>query len=67
MYSDIEDVPRQRVATQRDMGWFCDDCELLQSWKKKAYILGNKCLCRSCAERRIANASIKTRSNCKTL
>lgn len=53
MYTDIEDVPRKQVAVAWDMGWFCDDCELLQSWKKKAYMIGTKKLCRHCAERRI--------------
>ena len=67
MYTDIEDVPREKVATQWDMGWFCDDCESLQSWKKKAYKIGYKTLCRNCAERRIANATNKTQYHCKTL
>lgn len=54
MYTDIEDVPREQVANEWDMGWFCDDCELLQHWKKKAYKIGYKKLCRCCAERRIS-------------
>lgn len=47
---NVNDLPRERVATEWDGGWFCDKCERLIHWKKKAYIINNRSYCRECAE-----------------
>lgn len=49
----VEELERRKCATEWDMGWFCDECERLVHWKKKAYILGKKKLCRACAEKKV--------------
>ena len=48
---NINDIPRKRVATEWDGGWFCDKCDALVHWKTKSYIINNKHLCRKCAEK----------------
>lgn len=47
----IEMVERRQVALEWDMGWFCYECDRLNHWKTKAYIINNKPLCRVCAEK----------------
>lgn len=47
---NVNDLPRKKVATEWDSGWFCDKCEKLIHWKKKAYIINNRTYCRECAE-----------------
>lgn len=37
------------LATEWDMGWFCDKCEKLKHWKSKGYKLGKKIYCYDCA------------------
>lgn len=53
----IEDLERKKMATEWDMGWFCDDCEKLVHWKTEAYIIGKKCLCQNCAEKKLSKDS----------
>ena len=48
---DINKVPRKKMATEWDMGWFCDRCEKLVHWKTKSYEVNGQHLCRECAER----------------
>ena len=47
---DINEVPRKKMATEWDMGWFCDKCEKLVHWKTKSYEVNGQHLCRECAE-----------------
>lgn len=44
---------KEQAAVEWDMGWICDNCELLIHWKTKANIpLGtNKKLCYHCLEK----------------
>ena len=48
---NINEVPRKKMATEWDMGWFCDKCERLVHWKTKSYEVNGEHLCRECAER----------------
>ena len=48
---NINNIPRKKVATEWDGGWFCDKCEALVHWKTKSYVINNKHLCRNCAEK----------------
>lgn len=47
---ELKNIEKRQVAQEWDMGWFCDNCECLMSWKTKAYIVGNKKLCKNCAK-----------------
>ena len=48
---NINDIPRKKIATEWDSGWFCDKCDALVHWKTKSYVVNNKHLCRKCAEK----------------
>lgn len=56
---ELEDLEKRKVATEWDMGWFCDDCDKLNHWKTKAYIIGNKKLCENCARKICEKQSFK--------
>lgn len=43
-------IERKQVATEWDMGWFCDKCDSLNHWKTKAYIVNDKHYCEKCAK-----------------
>jgi hypothetical protein len=45
----LKDIERKKVAQEWDMGWFCDKCDTLVSWKTKAYMIDNRKYCRDCA------------------
>lgn len=47
---------RKYVATEWDMGWFCDRCEKLVSWRTAAYTTGGRKYCQDCA-REMCNES----------
>ena len=53
---NINEVPRKKMATEWDMGWFCDKCERLVYWKTKSYEVNGQHLCRECAERALKSA-----------
>ena len=46
----LNEIPREQVATEWDMGWFCWKCENLISWKTKAFMINNKPYCCECAK-----------------
>lgn len=56
---ELKDIERRQVAAEWDMGWFCDNCECLRSWKTKAYIIGNKKLCENCARENCEKQNFK--------
>ena len=47
----LNDIPREQVATEWDMGWFCWKCESLVSWRTKAFMINNKAHCCECAKK----------------
>ena len=49
----LNDIPREQVATEWDMGWFCWSCESLVNWRTKAFIINNKAHCCECAKKYI--------------
>ena len=59
----INEVPRKKMATEWDMGWFCDKCEKLVHWKTKSYEVNGQHLCRECAERELKRPLIPARAN----
>ena len=50
---NINDLPREKRATEWDMGWFCDKCYKLVHWKTKSYKHNGQHLCRECAEKAV--------------
>ena len=51
----LNEIPREQVATEWDMGWFCWKCENLISWKTKAFMINNKPYCCECAKKYVKN------------
>lgn len=47
----IEDFDRKYVATEGNMGWFCDKCDKFSHWRTKAFVHNNHSYCRECAQR----------------
>ena len=47
----VNDYERRTVASEWDHGWFYYDCDKLEHWKEKAFIVDGKPHCRCCAEK----------------
>lgn len=51
----LNEIPREQVSTEWDMGWFCWKCESLVHWRTKAFMINDKAYCCECAKNYVKN------------